>query len=93
MQISLTTFRQILKSRVVEKKRRNEPYVIERRAICNLCEFNTKNKKNKTIKDVFKEILNGLTPTCSLCGCGIKFKTVIPEAECGLFDVGKDPKW
>lgn len=70
-----------------------KPYVKKRRTICNGCIYNSKNVKNKGLKSILLSIANTFTSYCTACGCGILFKTSVPSAECGLAEIGKEPKW
>lgn len=83
----------VLCSRITFYTRRNKPYVINRREICRVCPYNSKYKKKRSIKDYLLSILNTFTPYCTACGCGIKFKTSVPSAVCGLESIGEEPKW
>ena len=35
----------------------------------------------------------GTGPCCSACGCSLKLKVRSLSSACGLFEVGKQPKW
>lgn len=83
----------IIGSRITFFTRRKEEFVKERRRICKTCPLNSKFKEKKSFKDYLLSIVNTFTPYCTVCGCGIKFKTSVPSAECGLADIGEKPKW
>lgn len=82
----------ILKSRFIYKTK--VPYwVQDRRDKCNPCEYNFKNKKNKSAKDYLVYLANGCNNQCTICGCSIKHKTKIKEEFCALEHIGQEPKW
>lgn len=84
--------KKILLSRVTVIFNR-KPYVRERRQICNNCPYNSKNGKIGSVRDAMLVLANTFTRYCTACGCGIAFKTSVPSAECGLAEIGKEPKW
>lgn len=83
----------IIGSRITFYTRRNEKFVKERRAICKTCPLNSRYIKQPRYKSIYYNIVNTFSAYCTVCGCGIKFKTSVPSAECGLADIGKEPKW
>lgn len=82
-------FKNIVKSFFIK----NPPYQKERLAVCNSCEYNSKNKNTLTEQEKFYVKLNNYADTCTACGCGINRKTKIAEEDCGLTEINKKPKW
>lgn len=86
--------KRIIKSRFIKDK--NLPsWHKERLKICGGCKYNFKNKPllNRTKKDWWWYFLNGFNTQCTICNCGIKFKTRLKEEYCALENIGKQPKW
>lgn len=74
-----------------------EDWYEERLAICNTCEYNTKNKNKSelSITDRIK-ISTGVCDNsnhCTACGCCIERKCSVKSEVCGLQSIGKTPKW
>jgi len=84
----------IIKSRFIYNRKAPQ-WVKDRRKHCNRCKYNFKNKvKTKaTLKDIWWFILNGFNTQCTICNCGVKYKTKIKEEYCSLENIGKQPKW
>ena len=84
---------------VVETKLKDntpvEDWHKERLDKCNLCEFNTKNKKDLKVSDLAMISLNLGKDTCSLCGCGVEDKTSVKSEACALENATNqgEPKW
>lgn len=70
-------------------------WVKKRRKKCGGCKYNFKNKKlsKRTFNDYWWYFLNGFNNQCTICNCGIKFKTKIKDEYCALENIGKEPKW
>jgi hypothetical protein len=62
---------------------------------CNSCKHNFKNVPllKRSFKDYSWFYLNGFNNQCTICNCGIKFKTRIKEEYCSLENIGETPKW
>jgi len=91
----------IIKSRF--KKDTGESWVEERRKICKVCPFNSKNKEKLSVKNKFIKIFSDLYTTitfseyidlgtCS-CECPIWYKTADEEEECWAKEEKNDDKW
>lgn len=91
--LKASTWKMIIRSRLIDWKNRNEPWVKERRAICEECPFNTINIEKKSVKERLFIFLNLSKGVCSACFCGIKRKTLIKQSVCGLEEIGSEPKW
>lgn len=74
--------------------KKKQDFSTERLKICNICEFNTKNISNISIKQkLINSLSNILTfittgkfnesdDSCSLCGCTLEFKVLEKEEKC-----------
>lgn len=82
----------IVESRWLAYKNKDKKFVKDRRAICEVCPFSSKNKKSLTIKELIYKLLN-LGNYCTACGCSLKYKTAHPESVCGLEELEEKPKW
>lgn len=84
----------ILKARYTSMNE-NEDWRERRLEICNTCPLNSKNidKTKWTVKLKGQVALNHGKDTCSACGCGVKAKTKVPHAVCGLEELSKQPLW
>src|SRR3954469_418147 len=75
---------QVLRSwvRRVQARRRPEkyPWIAERRAICELCPINSKNKPDS---------LDRGYDYCTICLCEIESKIAVPAAICSIDDLNK----
>ena len=91
--LKVSTWKSIIRSRVQHNKNKKESWAIARVSICNLCEYNSKNTKPKTKAEKVYRLLNLYDPFCLACGCGIKYKTSEPSSDCGLEEIGLEPKW
>lgn len=83
-----------IKRAFLDDSKIDEKILLERREICNGCEYNSHNKPEseltlvqRTRKKLHKE------PFCIACGCQILEKTSQETEECGLGSVDKKPKW
>lgn len=86
--------KKIIKSRFIKDK--NLPsWHKERLKKCNECRYNFKNKSflNKNVYDYWWFFLNGFNTQCTICNCGIKYKTRLKEEYCALENIGRQPKW
>lgn len=81
---------EIIKSRLPRKK---EAFEIKRLEICKSCEFNSDNKKDKFIINVFYKIINFMNTYCTICGCGIKYKVKVKTSMCSLHEIDREVKW
>lgn len=84
----------IIKSRFIKDK--NLPDWHKKRLNhCKTCVHNFKNVSllERTFKDYWWFYLNGFNNQCTICNCGIKFKTRIKEEYCSLENIGGKPKW
>lgn len=84
--------KKVIKSRLIQKNQLPHWYK-ERLAICNGCPFHFYNKKEKTFKDYKWYFLNGFTPQCTICNCGVKFKAALAEEYCAKENIGEQPLW
>jgi hypothetical protein len=86
--------KRILMSRVIYNQKVPK-WVRKRREICNGCKYNFGNKKlsERTFKDYWWYFLNGFNNQCTICNCGIIFKTKIKDEYCSLENIGKEIKW
>lgn len=66
-----------------------EDWVKERRKICEICMFNSKNSKTRTLKQWFGKVLNLNKPHCNICLCIIKDLTNSETVDCSA----TPPKW
>lgn len=84
----------VIKSRFTKDKDLGDWHK-ERLKICGGCKYNFKNKpfKKRTFLDYHWYIFNGLNTQCTICNCGIKYKTRLKEEYCALEHIGKEPKW
>ena len=94
MEYTFYKLKNIIKSRFIKDK--NLPsWHKERKKICGGCSYNFKNQplhKRKPI-DYYWYFLNGFNTHCTICKCGIKFKTRIKDEYCALENIGQKPKW
>lgn len=88
----------IIKSRL--KKPQKEKWVEDRRGICDVCPFNTKNQEKLTLKNkIYKKLSDFLTwimrsenedlGSCGICGCPIYYLSSESESNCS----STPPKW
>lgn len=85
---------EIINSRFKYKKLSKEDFYKKRYAICMACPFNSSKKKYSNIlKTVFYGVLNFFNTSCTICGCGIKYKVSVKTARCSLIEIDKEPKW
>lgn len=84
----------IIRSRLIFRNKVPQ-WVIERRKKCFGCKYNFKNKSvfNRTKKDWVWYFLNWFNSQCTICNCGVKYKTKIKEEYCSLENIGQKPKW
>lgn len=66
----------------------------KRNAICDSCEWNSLNKSREDLSFSHKLVLDTVCgKVCTACGCCTEEKTKIPDAICGLIEIGQTPKW
>jgi hypothetical protein len=70
-----------------------EQWFEERKAICDGCEYNSKNRKSETLAEKAQDLLHGGEPYCRACLCFIDRKAAMKEETCGLKEKGLVPKW
>lgn len=88
--LKLETWRQIIESRKVYNQNKTEEWYKDRKAICDSCPFNSKNKKDKTFKEKVIDFFYLGGDYCTFCGCPTKYLCSLKYNECSLCD---DPKW
>ena len=91
--LKLSTWKNIIESRWIYYQNRNKDWYKERKAICDICLHNSKNKKLKTFKEKLFNILNIKKPFCTICGCSVKYLCSLDFNECSLYERGEEPKW
>ena len=91
--LKLSTWKNIIESRWIYYQNRNKDWYKERKAICDVCPHNSKNKKLKTLKEKLFNILNIKKPFCTICGCSVKYLCSLDFNECSLYERGEEPKW
>lgn len=84
----INQFKQIAKA--ITSKAPDGDWYQKRLDICGACEYNTKNKEDKSMLD---RAQNAITPACSICHCFISEKAKLEESVCGLVEIDKEPKW
>lgn len=85
------------------KKESQEDWVEERRRICKVCEYNSKNKEKLSIKERFFKFLSDLYTFITFsdsedlgeceCLCSIYYKTLEETEECFAKEKGEEDKW
>ena len=95
---NLQKAKNILNSMVSQLPEDQEWYK-ERMAICNACEYNSKNVDPSTLTGIAKLRYQGLAPKyltkmfCTACSCPIENKCSVRYEDCGLVTLSKKPKW
>lgn len=88
-----STWKMIIHSRIVNYKNSKTEWCKERRKICGDCNNHSKYHKAATLRQKILKLLN-LGHFCNLCGCSIKYKTVIPYTSCSMeAELNEKPKW
>lgn len=84
---------------MVNKLPEDEQYFKDRKAICDTCEYNSKNVDPSTLTGIAKLRYEGYAPKyltkdfCTACTCPIENKCSVKYEDCGLTKIGKKPKW
>lgn len=91
--LKLSTWKNIIRSRTIDYKNSKTNWCKERREICNMCEYNSKNTKDLIFKDKFFMFIQITKEICTVCSCSIAFKVKSPISSCGLKEINKQPKW
>lgn len=60
---------------------KNKDLYKKRNSFCESCPFNSKNKKDLTVKEWIWSVMGDF---CTECGCPLKSKLVEPLSECPL---------
>jgi hypothetical protein len=91
--LKFSTWQMIIQSRLTAYKNSKTDWCKERRAICRECNNHSKYHKVKTFRQKLLKLLN-LGHFCNLCGCSIKYMTVIPQKSCSMeSELNEPPKW
>lgn len=81
----------------MEKLPEDQPWYKDRLAICATCPKNTANISSDKLTFVDKaKIASGLCDNgnhCTACGCCIERKAATKSEQCGLGEIGEQPKW
>ena len=91
--LKLSTWKQIIESRIVYYKNKDKDWYKERKKICDSCPLSSKNKKELSFKEKIFRILNLKKPFCTICGCPTHLLTSLEENECSLYEINQEPKW
>lgn len=91
--LKLSTWQMIIRSRIIDWKNNREEWCKERRRLCNKCPHNTKNKLNNTFFNKFMMLIQFTKSVCSICGCAINKKTVVPMSTCSKEEINETPEW
>ena len=91
--LKLSTWKQIIESTWLYYQNRNKEWYKERKKICDDCPLNSKFIVRKTFKDKLLNFLYLKKDYCQACLCILHKKQSIPEAYCGMEEIGQEPKW
>ena len=91
--LKLSTWKTIIRSRIIRHKNSKTEWYKERMKICLDCHHSSKHSKPKTFKERVFKILNLNKHFCLVCGCSHEYKNAIPEVECSLTELNEKPKW
>lgn len=58
--------------------------------ICNTCPLNSKNTGISNLQKIKEKVIGDF---CTACGCAVEEKVSQADEECGLSQLGKEPKW
>jgi len=83
----------ILNSRVSAYKNSKQSWCKERRKICKDCEYNSKNKTDRSFKEKIFMALQLTKSICTACFCSVARKTLVKQSCCGLEEIGLTPRW
>ena len=84
--LKLYTWKNIIKSRWIYYQNRNKDWYKKRKAICDVCPHNSKYHK----KTIYERLLGRY---CKICKCPLKYKMSLDFVNCGLEEIGEEPKW
>jgi hypothetical protein len=91
--LKMSTWKQIIQSRWLYYLNRNKDWYKERKNICDVCPHNSKFSEKKDFRGKLLNMLYLKADYCKKCLCILHLKQSIPEAVCGLEEVGEEPKW
>lgn len=91
--LKLSTWRQIIESRILYHKSKKTDWYKERKKICDECPHNSKFNQPKDFKGKALNMLYLKAEYCTICKCHLKYKLSLPESNCGLEEIGEEPKW
>ena len=91
--LKLSTWKNIIRSRTIDYKNSKTTWCKERREICNMCEYNSKNTKDLTFKDRFFMFIQITKEICKICGCSVLQKTKVAFSSCPKPEIGLKPSW